>query len=356
MTTKAQSVLQSFEQLAEDEKREVMTAIVRSCRGVDWPAMTDDELAQFADNAFVGLDRAEGNERLQAMDGPTETYTGSSSLLGFSSGALDLVRNGDGEVTPSLVWQDISRARAIVRDCVDRGYNKCFWFDMVTAPTCTPHGCLLDCLHPPLTVNRWREAGFYAAGALRRKFPNDTRSWNLFDWAAGLDDVLAVVYEAVLERAMLPAPLFEEVEPQHSPSDVVQQNGFVPWRLFRRRQRVPRRPGIYVLAHFDGLPEAGASPTSEAVIYIGQSERSSVDQRLRDFEKTALGELGHSAGWTYQTEWATDWESLVLFRNTYVTWKAYAKGCTDVPREEERALIHKYVDRFGKRPFLNRKD
>lgn len=321
--------------------------------------MTDDELAQLADIALVELERAEGKERLRAMGGPNETSTGSSSLLGFSSAALALLRNGGGEggeVTTSLAWQDISRALAIVRDCVDRGYNKCFWFDMVTAPTCTPHGCLLDCLHPPLTFDRWREAGFYAAAALRQNLPNDTRSWKAFDWAAGLGDVLAVVYEAVLERASRPTPLFEEIEPPHTPSDVVQQNGFVPWRLFRRRQRVPRRPGIYVLAHFEGLPEAEASPNSEAVIYIGQSERSSVDQRLRDFQKTALGELGHSAGWTYQTEWATDWESLVLFRNTYVTWKAYAKGCTYIPREEEKELIQKYVDRFGKRPFLNRRD
>ena len=62
MTTKAQSVLQSFEQLAEDDKREVMTAIVRSCRAVDWPAMTDDELHQAADAVFLELDRNEAED------------------------------------------------------------------------------------------------------------------------------------------------------------------------------------------------------------------------------------------------------------------------------------------------------
>lgn len=329
--------------------------ILQHCEAIDSPPLSDDELAQVADEVFVDLDRAEGDEQPRAADGSTENRTGSSSLFGFSSDGHAVVRNGNDGVTSSLTWHDSARARAIVRDCVRRGYNKCFWLDMVAKSNCTPYGCLLDCLQPALCHDRWQEAGFYAAGALRRTFPNDPRSWKVFDWAARVDDVLAVVHDAVRERASLPAPLFEEIEPPYTPSDVVQQNGFVPWRLFRRRGLVPRRPGIYVLAHFDGLPEAEASPISKAVIYIGQSERS-VDQRLRDFEETALGELGHSAGWTYQTQGATDWESLVLFRNTYVAWKAYAKGCTDAPREEEIELIQGFVERFGKRPFFNRKD
>lgn len=263
-------------------------------------------------------------------------------------------------ITTPARWIDRDRAKSVVAEFLERGYGNWFWDDMVGRPQQGPVGCVLEQIQCDLPASRWLEAGFYAGRELRRRYPNDRRSWNSRNWTAEYDAILDAILEAVRECERRNPPTLTEAEPAWLPSSGVQSNGFVPWRPFRRRNPVPQQHGIYIVAFFEELPERDADPLSEHVIYIGYAghlrNRRTIAQRLDEFEQTALGELGHSAGWTYRTEFVRDWESLMLFRNTHVTWNAYDQDKAEHPREAERSLIAQFRSMWGERPFLNRKD
>jgi hypothetical protein len=59
VTTQMQVVLTSFEQLAENEKKELAAEIVRRSLNLDWGPLTDEELTSIADDLFVALDHEE---------------------------------------------------------------------------------------------------------------------------------------------------------------------------------------------------------------------------------------------------------------------------------------------------------
>lgn len=59
MSPLVEGMLKSFEDLSEQEQRDVVSELLRRSHTLDWPALTDDDLVQTADAAFVQLDEAE---------------------------------------------------------------------------------------------------------------------------------------------------------------------------------------------------------------------------------------------------------------------------------------------------------
>lgn len=59
MSTATQSILESFNQLPEPEKRELAAEIIRWTANLDFPPLTDEDLVIAADELFIELDRAE---------------------------------------------------------------------------------------------------------------------------------------------------------------------------------------------------------------------------------------------------------------------------------------------------------
>ncbi|HLF83555.1 MAG TPA: hypothetical protein VI837_05215 [Blastocatellia bacterium] len=59
MGTTTSEILESFDHLAEDEKRAVASEIIRRTIGLELPALTDDELVHNAEALFLELDQRE---------------------------------------------------------------------------------------------------------------------------------------------------------------------------------------------------------------------------------------------------------------------------------------------------------
>jgi hypothetical protein len=64
MSTTTSEILECFDHLPEDEKREVASEIIRRTRELKLPARTDDELVLTAEALFLDLDQRElANEK-----------------------------------------------------------------------------------------------------------------------------------------------------------------------------------------------------------------------------------------------------------------------------------------------------
>lgn len=59
MSAAIQELLVSFEQLAEDEKRELASEIIRRVAHFEFPPLADEELTLMAETVFSELDRCE---------------------------------------------------------------------------------------------------------------------------------------------------------------------------------------------------------------------------------------------------------------------------------------------------------
>lgn len=59
MTVSVQRLLESFERLPEEEKREVVLEILRRASSFDLPDLSEEELVQSAEELFLTLDREE---------------------------------------------------------------------------------------------------------------------------------------------------------------------------------------------------------------------------------------------------------------------------------------------------------
>lgn len=62
MTAAAKTILESFDELPEREKREVASAILRRTLRFDLPPLTDDDLVAQADELFRELDASEASD------------------------------------------------------------------------------------------------------------------------------------------------------------------------------------------------------------------------------------------------------------------------------------------------------
>ena len=59
MTDSAKSIIDSFDELPDTEKREVAQAILRRTLRFDIPPLTDDDLVMQAEELFLDLDKRE---------------------------------------------------------------------------------------------------------------------------------------------------------------------------------------------------------------------------------------------------------------------------------------------------------
>lgn len=59
MTAASQHILKSFDQLPENEKKEVALEIIRRTSNFDLPDLTNEDLIQNAENLFLALDLTE---------------------------------------------------------------------------------------------------------------------------------------------------------------------------------------------------------------------------------------------------------------------------------------------------------
>ena len=59
MSTTVQEILDSFDHLSENEKRELASEIIRRTVGFDLPPLTDEELVLNAEALFLELDKRE---------------------------------------------------------------------------------------------------------------------------------------------------------------------------------------------------------------------------------------------------------------------------------------------------------
>jgi hypothetical protein len=62
-----QAILDSFERLAEQERRDVLARLLVRVRDLDWPPIEEDALDQIAAESFAMYDREE--EEKEAADG-----------------------------------------------------------------------------------------------------------------------------------------------------------------------------------------------------------------------------------------------------------------------------------------------
>ena len=62
MSTVVQFLLESFDHLASSDKRELLDAIIRRSRDLEWPPLEDDTINRIADDAFLEYDRRESND------------------------------------------------------------------------------------------------------------------------------------------------------------------------------------------------------------------------------------------------------------------------------------------------------
>ncbi|HEX8072847.1 MAG TPA: hypothetical protein VF546_23075 [Pyrinomonadaceae bacterium] len=62
MSTTAQSLIESFDELPEAEKQKVASEILRRTINFDTPPLSDEELALSAEELFLELDRREAED------------------------------------------------------------------------------------------------------------------------------------------------------------------------------------------------------------------------------------------------------------------------------------------------------
>jgi hypothetical protein len=59
VTTAARHIIEDFENLPDQEKREVLAELIRMSRHLDYPAVSDDELLSAANHVFAEYDQRE---------------------------------------------------------------------------------------------------------------------------------------------------------------------------------------------------------------------------------------------------------------------------------------------------------
>ena len=61
MTAVGKHIVEDFEALPDQEKREVLSNLLRISRTIDYPEVADDELVATADALFLTYDRSEAD-------------------------------------------------------------------------------------------------------------------------------------------------------------------------------------------------------------------------------------------------------------------------------------------------------
>jgi hypothetical protein len=62
VTADPKHLIEDFQSLPDAAKREVLTELVRISRHIEYPSLTDEELAAVADEIFLAYDKRETSE------------------------------------------------------------------------------------------------------------------------------------------------------------------------------------------------------------------------------------------------------------------------------------------------------
>lgn len=133
---------------------------------------------------------------------------------------------------------------------------------------------------------------------------------------------------------------------------------FSSWVRWDKRLLLPNLefPGVYVIGRFKSAPSGPARPASREIIYIGETTKQTLEERLCDFDRSAFkGNTDrHSGGKTY-----VDIFGAKRSRTLYVAVFAESKK-TDPVRSLfiqfiEIKLLLGYAEKWGRRPACNKK-
>jgi len=59
VTTRVQQILQSFEHLSEEDKRQILRELLRRSVTLDAPPLSEEQLVRAAEDLFLQVDRSE---------------------------------------------------------------------------------------------------------------------------------------------------------------------------------------------------------------------------------------------------------------------------------------------------------
>lgn len=62
MTAQAKHIIEEFQALPDQAKREVLAELIRTSRFIDYPEPSEDELLSAANSIFLDYDRREADE------------------------------------------------------------------------------------------------------------------------------------------------------------------------------------------------------------------------------------------------------------------------------------------------------
>ena len=62
MTAQVQEILHSFERLDDEDKRELVSELLRRSAAIETLALSDEQLVSIAEELFLQLDRDEAND------------------------------------------------------------------------------------------------------------------------------------------------------------------------------------------------------------------------------------------------------------------------------------------------------
>lgn len=314
---------------------------------------TDKELADVIEIAETSMYQQLGSTR-PSMD----SVSVSSTLTSIRTTSLPVGTN-----------QDLSMAIGIVQEFGKLSFNASNWEKMIGNRQLPPYGCLIDALGIECPQDRLEEVKLVGAQALRAKYPTFTKSpvaWERKEWHhEDLLEIVAIVDRVVREclaKPSLALPVMSRESPEIAigTASATGPNGFIPWRLFRERFPVSRSPGVYLFAYFENGAAENVDPLDSQVIYIGIAEGQATGDRLDQFERTALGGLGHTGGFSYRTEFVrdvfrNDYSLLRGFHKTHCSWRDLSISSNITPRQLEQSLLQEYRLRWGSWPRLNKK-
>jgi hypothetical protein len=113
-------------------------------------------------------------------------------------------------------------------------------------------------------------------------------------------------------------------------------------------------PGVYLLAHFDIMPNEPADPITEQIIYIGETCNQNLQKRWYQFNRSAFeGKFGHSGGATYRGKFGDRGETLYVAAYPVKELNKHLRSF--FIRYVERKLIWDFILRYGSVPLCNRK-
>jgi hypothetical protein len=136
----------------------------------------------------------------------------------------------------------------------------------------------------------------------------------------------------------------------------IKQLPFTKWLPWSRRAHLPgtKYPGVYMIGHFATPPQGNPDPSSEEIIYIGQTTKGSLAGRWSKFDKSArTGRFGHSGGRNYHSFFApTDLDKAYV--SAIVVSNLVGDELGAYLLYLERMLIWAYTSKWHKLPPANK--